>query len=109
MENSNDSRNDGLDNQRVPEMDFWIHIDKKGMKSGFQPHVKVTGEEIMVCLSLGLRAMCCIIAERMKCPLEEVYGTLFEKMQEVFEAPIEDEMYYEDVDDEADFEGLDIN
>ena len=108
MENSNDSRNDGLDNQRVPEMDFWIHIDKHGMKSGFQPKTTVTGEEIVLCLSLGLRAMCCMMADKMECPLEEVHEALFESLQHVFSDEFEEYMGMDD-DDEVDFEGLDIN
>lgn len=98
MANLNDLKNDNEGDQHVPEMDFWIHIDRHGMKSGFKPLTTVTGEEIMLCLSLGLRAMCCMMAEKMDSSLEEVYEALFDSLHTVFSEEFEEHMGYDGVD-----------
>jgi len=57
-------------------MDFFIHVDQKGMRSGFEPQNPVTGEEVILCLALGLRGICCLLADKLDMPLEDVHRGL---------------------------------
>jgi hypothetical protein len=107
-ENSDNSRtvdgpddNDG-DDQVLPEIDFWIHMDQHGMRSGFKPHNKMTGDQVVLCMSIGIRGMCCMLAERMELPLEIIYGGLLEGMQSAFSEKFADETGIDDDPHEAD-------
>ena len=95
-ENSNNLRTDG----ELPEINFFIHVDQHGMKSGFEPKNKVTGAEVLLCLSLGIRGICVLLAEKIDMSLDEVIGGL----QHGLDAALS-----EDFEDKLGYDGYDIN
>ena len=85
MENSNDMRTDG----EMPEMDFFIHATQDGMKTGFHPKNNVTGEDILICLAVGIRGICQIISDKIDMPLEPMSVAFLEYAAAVFREDFE--------------------
>jgi hypothetical protein len=69
---------ENLDNTPIkfPEIEFHIIIDEKGMRTGFKPANRITGGEILGCLSGGLYSLCAGIAEETGASTREIWEHL---------------------------------
>lgn len=85
MANLNDLKTSSEDPENpLIDIDFWIHVDKKSMRSGFLPKEPISGETVILLLSLGIRGICCLLAEKMDMDLEEVHSGLMQGLQSAF-------------------------
>lgn len=107
MANSNDLRIETPDD--IPDMDFWIKIDRDGMRAGFMPKNSVEGKVVILCLALGIRGMVCLLADKMKMSYEDIWAGLYHGMRCAREDFDNDDFEEEGGDDEFTTDNLNLN
>lgn len=97
LENSNNSRiNDELC------LDYFIHVDKGGIRAGFRPsaHCSPTGEQVILCMALGIRSILHLLSDRMDEPVENIQEALKATLEVAFSADFADKIVRGNPDDE---------
>lgn len=89
MDNSNDLKTNKPD-KGLPNISFFIEADGKTLRAGFEPHVKISGPDLLTTLTLGVRLLVYEVAEKMELTTDEIWQHFLEAINLVRDDRLDD-------------------